>query len=141
MSGLQDQKQYISSKAIILRPQATVFFDGGCDLCSKEIEHYRKIQGAEKIQWIDISKDVQGLAAFNLSWEAAVARFHVLDGNNKWHVGAWGFSEMWSYLSYYKWLSRGLKVLHLLPIVDRVYTYFARWRLRRRCSSRTCEQL
>ena len=32
-----------------------VLFDGGCPMCSREIAHYRRLGGAEAIDWIDIA--------------------------------------------------------------------------------------
>lgn len=30
---------------------ATVFYDGSCPLCSREIAHYRRLRGAESLKW------------------------------------------------------------------------------------------
>ncbi|CRI64811.1 hypothetical protein THIOKS12130002 [Thiocapsa sp. KS1] len=32
----------------------TAYFDGGCPLCSKEIAHYRRIDKAGAIHWVDL---------------------------------------------------------------------------------------
>jgi len=32
-----------------------IFFDGECPPCRREIAHYRRLQGAELIEWVDIT--------------------------------------------------------------------------------------
>jgi len=67
-----------------------------------------------------------------------MARFHVRDAAGHWQIGAFGFAELWSHLPGYRWLARTLRLLRLLPLLDRVYASFARWRLRRACDEHTC---
>ena len=69
----------------------------------------------------------------------AMAQFHVRDPAGRWHRGAFGFAELWAHLRGYRHLSRLLRSLGLMPLMDRLYRRFARWRLRRRCDSATCD--
>ena len=115
-----------------------VFFDGECPLCRREISHYRRLSGAERLDWIDITLTHEFTADYGLSREAAMARFHMLDVSGQWQTGMWGFAELWSYLPGYKRLASFLRALHLLPALDRFYTLFAHWRLGRRCSEGVC---
>jgi predicted DCC family thiol-disulfide oxidoreductase YuxK len=119
-------------------PAAMVFYDGACPLCRREIAHYRRLGGAERLAWIDIARADAPLAPFGLSRARAMARFHVRDAVGQWHTGVFGFAELWSHLPGYRWLARTLRLLRLLPLLDRVYTWFARWRLRRACDERSC---
>ena len=120
-------------------PQATVFFDGGCPYCRREIEHYRRLHGADRLLWIDITQEEAMLEANGLRKEDAMARFHVRDASGIWHIGAWGFVELWSHLPAYRWLARLLRTLRLVPVMDRMYNRFARWRLKRRCDAEQCD--
>ncbi len=119
-------------------PQATVFYDGECPLCRREIRHYRHLRGADRLLWVDITQEETMLDAHGLRRENAMARFHVRDASGIWHIGAWGFVELWSHLPAYRWLARLLRGLRLVGILDRVYNRFARWRLKRRCSAGQC---
>jgi predicted DCC family thiol-disulfide oxidoreductase YuxK len=67
-----------------------------------------------------------------------MARFHVRDATGCWQTGAWGFAELWSNLPAYRWLARTLRALRLLPLMDRVYSVFARRRVRHDCHSGIC---
>jgi predicted DCC family thiol-disulfide oxidoreductase YuxK len=119
---------------------ATVFYDGGCPLCRREIHHYRRLRGAEHLIWVDLSTDDRMLAVHGLERQAAMARFHVLDASGRWQTGAWAFIELWSHLPAYRWLAYLLRALHLEKILDWVYTRFARWRLQRRCDTASCSR-
>lgn len=67
-----------------------------------------------------------------------MARLHVLDATGNWQTGAWGFAELWSHLSGYRWLARLARLPGLLPLMDRAYNIFARRRFRKRCNDINC---
>jgi predicted DCC family thiol-disulfide oxidoreductase YuxK len=120
---------------------ATVFYDGACSLCQREIAHYRRLEKAEAVRWVDISRDQATLDAHGLTRADAMQRLHVRDAAGNWHIGAWAFVELWSYLPGYRWLAAALRHSRTLPLLDRGYALFARWRLRRRCASGACSSL
>jgi predicted DCC family thiol-disulfide oxidoreductase YuxK len=115
-----------------------VLFDGGCPMCSREIAHYRRRRGADRIDWIDIATADALQARYGVSPDDAMARFHVRDPRGCWQTGAWGFVELWSHLATYRWLAGAMRSLRLTGILDFAYTGFARWRLRRRCDETSC---
>ena len=118
-----------------------VFYDGSCPLCSREIAHYRRLRGAESLQWVDIARAEDLQAVYGLGRGTAMARFHVLDTAGKWQTGAWGFAELWSHLPAYRWLAVTLHALRLLPLLDRAYSRFAVWRLRHNCQTAACRSI
>jgi predicted DCC family thiol-disulfide oxidoreductase YuxK len=117
----------------------TVFYDGSCPLCGREIAHYRRLRGSEKLRWVDIAQDNATLSTFGLDKELAMARFHVMDAKGCWQKGAYGFVEMWSHLPVYRWLAFTVRALRLSSLLDRAYNRFARWRSRRNCSATQCQ--
>ena len=117
---------------------AVVFYDGGCPLCSKEIRHYRNLSGADKLNWIDITENQHKLDAYNLSFESAMSRFHVLDAGGHWQTGAWGFVELWSHLRGYRWLAKFISMTRTQALLDKIYTVFASKRLSSRCNQSSC---
>ncbi|MEY2697420.1 MAG: hypothetical protein RL333_1558 [Pseudomonadota bacterium] len=116
----------------------TVFYDGGCPLCRREIDHYRKLKAKSAIQWIDVTDPDAPLADFGLEREAAMRRFHVLDAGGHFHVGAHGFVRLWADLPYYRYLSTLVRGLSVVPLLDRVYVRFADWHFGRRCVDGVC---
>jgi predicted DCC family thiol-disulfide oxidoreductase YuxK len=116
----------------------TVLYDGGCPLCSREIEHYRRLRGAESVDWVDITQHPAIETAFGVPKSAAMARFHVRNPEGVWLTGAWAFAELWSHLKHYRLLATIVRRLRLVALLDWGYVRFARWRLRRRCDSESC---
>ena len=80
----------------------TVYFDGSCPLCRREIAMYRRLPQAATIAWVDVSaaQDLGGA----LSCEAAMARFHVRDAQGRLFSGAAAFSRMWRVFPGWRWL-------------------------------------
>lgn len=115
-----------------------VFFDGQCPMCSREIAHYRKLQGSDAIQWVDVHDDDGKLERHGLDKETALARFHVLDAQGEWKTGAFGFIEMWHYLPRWRGLANVIDTLKLGSLLDWGYGHFERWRLARQCKNGQC---
>jgi predicted DCC family thiol-disulfide oxidoreductase YuxK len=133
------QADQISPSPAPCAGRTTVFYDGACPMCRREIAHYRRLRGADRLCWIDIAGDPAPLADHGLDRAAAMARFHVLDRHGQWQTGAWGFAELWAQLPAYRWLAGTLRGLRLLPLLDLLYGRFARWRLQRRCDGGACD--
>ena len=78
-------------------PELTIYYDGSCPLCRREIAFYRRLRGAERLQWLDVSKDVGAGAALGegLSCEAAMRRFHVRDAQGRLLSGGAAFARLW----------------------------------------------
>lgn len=115
-----------------------VLFDGGCPMCRREIAHYRRLRGAQRIEWVDIAAAGTDLAALGVDRAQAMARFHVRDRSGHWQTGAHAFIELWSHLPGYAVLARGLRGARLVGLLERAYGPFARWRLARRCTEQSC---
>jgi predicted DCC family thiol-disulfide oxidoreductase YuxK len=119
-------------------PEPLVLFDGGCPMCRREIAHYRRLEGSDRLAWIDIARTPDIKQRFGVSHADAMARLHVRDAAGHWQVGAHGFVEIWGHLRGYRWLGRAIRVLHLTSLLDHAYHRFARWRLKRRCDGDAC---
>lgn len=117
----------------------TVFYDGSCPLCGREIAHYRRLRGSNNLLWVDISSNEVALMAYGLDKERAMARFHVMDAHGTWHTGAFAFAELWSQLLGYRWLALIVMKLRLLNFMDKVYSRFAAWRPGKSCQDGHCQ--
>ncbi len=115
-----------------------MFFDGGCPLCSREVAHYRRLDKQQRIEWIDITKDMILLNAFGVSSNTAMERLHVLYRDGRLLTGAYAFAAIWSELAYYRLLAKFLRLPGCLTGLDNIYGFFARWRFRRRCRQGAC---
>ena len=115
-----------------------MFYDGGCPLCRREVDHYRRLDKTHRVRWQDIAQAVSELEQRGIRAQDALARLHVIDRNGDLQTGAWAFAAVWDELPGYHWIARVLRGLHLIPVIDFVYRGFAPWRLRRRCRSGGC---
>lgn len=84
--------------------QLTVYFDGSCPLCRREIGFYKNSAGADQIRWEDISRVLDGQVAGDLSCQQAMARFHVRAADGSLKSGAAAFVELWLSLKNWYWL-------------------------------------
>ena len=112
-----------------------VLYDGGCPLCSREINHYQRLDKRQAIQWCDITSDEQAhiLGSLNIQWQEAMKHMHVIDRQGNIVKGAYAFKEMWLNLPYYRWPAQFLRLPLITPILNVLYNGFAtlRWRSRK----------
>lgn len=118
--------------------QTTMYYDGGCPLCRREVDHYRRLDRTGRVRWLDISRDASELDSLGVPLGEAMARLHVRDRSGRLVSGAWAFAAVWDELPYYRWLARVVRGLQLLPLMDFAYRHFADWRFRRRCAAGAC---
>ncbi|MFO1068261.1 MAG: DUF393 domain-containing protein [Geminicoccaceae bacterium] len=78
----------------------TVYFNGSCPVCSREIAHYRKAADAAQapLAWCDLSQQPEALRARGIHGEAAFARLHAVDGDGRLLEGVDAFLALWSQL-------------------------------------------
>ncbi len=102
----------------------TVYYDGACPLCVREIGFYRTRRGAEAIHWLDISEDKPGVLPPDLTREAALGRFHVRDQEGVLRDGADAFAVLWRALPGWAWLGHVVGWPPMLWLTERVYRAF-----------------
>jgi predicted DCC family thiol-disulfide oxidoreductase YuxK len=101
----------------------TVYFDGSCPLCTKEIGLYKNADGAERITFCDVSRADSALPA-DLTPAAAMARFHVRGADGQLESGAAGFALLWSSLPRWRWLGRIVSVTPVRAVAELAYRGF-----------------
>ena len=102
----------------------TVFYDGGCPLCRREIGYYRRLRGAERIEWLDVSTAEEQCFGPGLCRDAALARFHVRLPDGRLECGARGFAELWAALPGWRRLGRIARSPRLAPLLELGYRGF-----------------
>ena len=109
-------------------PATTVYYDGACPICSREIAQYRKVQGAERLDFVDVTAcDANGLGP-GLSRDAALARMHVGRADGSLASGAAAFAEIWQQLPKLAWAGRIAASPIVLPVLEIGYRVFLRVR-------------
>ncbi len=82
----------------------TVYFDGSCPLCRREIGMYRHLPSKKPIQWLDVSRPAE--LGEGLNCARAMARFHVRDAQGRLYSGGAAFAQLWLRLPGWRWLGR-----------------------------------
>lgn len=102
----------------------TVFYDGACPLCEREIAFYRGRKGAERISWVDVSRISEDEVAPGLTKDKALARFHVMKVGGSLVSGGRAFAELWVALPAFRLVGRIARKGPLPWILDRAYGVF-----------------
>jgi len=113
-----------SSNESLGRSPCTVYFDGMCPFCCREIATYRKLSGGDAINWVDASRcDVTQLSA-GLDRAHALQRFHVQSSDGTLLSGAAAFVEIWRHLPAFAWMARLCSNRYALAVLDFAYGRF-----------------
>ncbi len=107
--------------------QLEVFYDGLCPLCTKEINHYQKLDTKSQIDFIDISLSDFDDKKFGLSGRDYNKIFHVKKGNQI-ITGVDGFIAIWETLECFNLLKNLAKYKMVRPFFDFGYLVFAKLR-------------
>lgn len=102
----------------------TVYFDGACPLCRREIALYRKLRGADAIAWIDVADACDTKVGSDLSRHDALRRFHVRRKSGELASGAAAFAALWMALPSLSGPGRVLALPVVRHIAELVYRGF-----------------
>jgi predicted DCC family thiol-disulfide oxidoreductase YuxK len=92
----------------------TVYYDGVCPVCSREIAMYRRQAGASAIAWIDATSCEASELGIGLSRQTALGRLHVRTADGALASGASAFTTLWQQLPRTARLGR---LLHRQPLL------------------------
>ncbi len=118
----------------------TVYFDGLCHLCSREIDHYRRQNGSDQLRFVDITLPEFDAQTENLDPKLVHKVMHVKTQNQELKTGVEAFIAIWDHLPKYQWLSKLAKTSALRPFLDLGYQGFAAVRPYLPRKTNNCEQ-
>jgi len=87
-------------------PLLTLYYDGGCPVCTREISFYRGRRGAERIRWVNLAQCEPSDLGTDLSFDAAIARLHARLPNGQLVSGARAFAALWQALPAFRLAGR-----------------------------------
>lgn len=133
-----EKKRYIAPpEATELWSTTTMFYDGQCPLCSKEVAHYKRLaaDNGSQLRFVDISgadggKDGELSRAFGVTNDVALERIHVVEKGTLL-TGVAGFVAVWKTLPYWKYLAKIFKAPGAVTLAEVAYNVFAQWRNRK----------
>ncbi len=102
----------------------TVYFDGLCRLCSREIAHYQKQDGSQNIKFIDITAPTFKASIHGVDPVQVHKVMHVRRGK-KLFTKVDAFIEIWRELPRYRWAASVANKKWLRPALDAGYELFA----------------
>lgn len=129
-------------------PKLKIYFDGLCPLCLTEINHYRKVDTAGLIQFVDISLPTFDAKAEGLDNDAVNRSFHAKTDDGQIITGVDAFVKIWQVLQIFSWLQYLARFPVTRPFFLMGYAVFARIRpffrrspdsLTKNCDSDRCK--
>jgi predicted DCC family thiol-disulfide oxidoreductase YuxK len=121
----------------------TLFFDGLCPLCAREIAHYRKHIPAGTAHYLDITAADFDARAHGLDPGRVHREMHVKVGEEV-RTGVDAFIAIWEATTRYRWAARLARLPGIHFVLTLGYAVFARMRPllprlpRPLCESGTC---
>lgn len=105
-----------------------VFYDGLCHLCSREINHYKKMRGSENIDFVDITNPTFHAESLGLDPIQVHHSLHAIDKLGNLHTGVDAFICIWSELSALQFLVSITSTAPIRLILKCFYAVFAKVR-------------
>lgn len=102
----------------------TVYFDGACPVCSREIAFYRRQAETSAIEWVDAAVCPVATLGADLSRERAMERLHVRTANGELTSGARAFTTLWRSIPRTALLGRLLDRRPVLTLLEGGYRLF-----------------
>ena len=99
----------------------TVYYDGACPVCRREIGFYQRRTGPE-VSYCDVA--LEACPAPGLTREEALARFHVRQADGALVSGAAAFLALWRETPGFRMASRVLSVRPIVALLDVAYAGF-----------------
>jgi predicted DCC family thiol-disulfide oxidoreductase YuxK len=87
-------------------PLLTVYYDGGCPVCTREIGFYQRRRGADRIHWVNLAQCEANDLGTDLSVDAALARLHARRPDGQLVSGARAFAALWQALPAFRLAGR-----------------------------------
>jgi predicted DCC family thiol-disulfide oxidoreductase YuxK len=115
----------------------TVFFDGACPICSREIALMKRMDQQRQLEFNDFSAVDYDAASIDISPAKLVRIIHARWADGRVISGVEVFRAMWEAVGL-GMLARLSRLSLLEPMVLRAYAWFARNRLRLTGRSNSC---
>lgn len=108
-------------------PVLTVWYDGGCPLCLREIALMRRLDRQHSIRFIDVANPA---SACPIDRAALLARFHAQEAGQPVVSGAAAFAAMWRAIPLLRPLGLLARFAPVLALLERAYLAFLKVRPR-----------
>ncbi|HQT44325.1 MAG TPA: DUF393 domain-containing protein [Halothiobacillus sp.] len=107
---------------------STVYYDGGCPVCSREVQFYQGCGGSASFVWVDVTQADEAALGSGLTRDAALARMHLRRADGTIVSGAAAFAEIWWGIHGLRWLGWLLAIPPVGALAEVSYRVFLRMR-------------
>ncbi len=104
----------------------TVWYDGSCPLCTREIALMRRLDSRRAIRFVDVAGD----GACPIDRAQLLARFHAQEAGEPITSGAAAFAAMWRVIPVLRPLGLLARIPIMLRLLEATYVAFLRIRPR-----------
>lgn len=108
----------------------TVFYDGACPICRREIEVYKSRGGADTIAWLDVANCAADDLPQGYTRDRLLGRFHVMTDHGTLIDGGAAFIEIWRALPIFRPLAALFSLPGAAPVLEQLYSGFLKLRPR-----------
>jgi predicted DCC family thiol-disulfide oxidoreductase YuxK len=119
-------------------PLLTLYYDGGCPVCTREIGFYQRRRGAERIHWVNLASCEEAELGVGLSREDAYARLHARWPGGQLVSGAAAFAALWQALPAFRPAGRFAAWPGVIHLLEWGYRGFLKVRLLWRKDAAAC---
>jgi len=102
----------------------TVYYDGDCPLCQREIAWFKRQSGGEKILWVDVNCITTETILPGLSKTDALKRFYVRLSDGSIVSGSKAFISVWKVIERLKPFAKILDKKIILFFLEKLYNGF-----------------
>lgn len=107
-------------------PEVTIWFDGSCPLCRREISLMKRLDRRGALKFVDVTSG----NACPLDRQTLLARFHARERDGEIVSGAAAFAAMWRAIPLLRPLGLIAKWSPMERLLERLYLQFLRFRPR-----------
>ena len=101
----------------------TVYYDGACPICLREVGMYQSLKGAEFIKWVNLRK-LDGEVLPGVTKRNALLRLHAVDYKGNIYVGGAAFAAIWRMLPKFRILGALCTRWPFRTLLDYLYRLF-----------------
>jgi len=115
----------------------TVFFDGACPICAREIAFMKRLDRRRQLTYCDFSRPDYDATSIGLSPSTLSEVIHARWADGRVITGVAVFQAMWEAVGLGA-LAKLSRLPFIEPLVSRAYAWFARNRLKLTGRSKSC---
>ena len=128
-------------------PKLTIFFDGGCPLCKREVDFLQSKNQKGSLRFIDINtSDFSSDLKYGITYKQAMDRIHAVKSDGSLIKDIKAFQEAYSLIGL-GWIYAPTKLPILDKIIEFIYGLWAKYRLKitlrpsieKLCEEKGCE--